>query len=36
MKQGDALSPLLLGFAIECAITTAQERQERLELNASV
>jgi hypothetical protein len=30
LKQGDALSPLLLNFTLECAIRKAKEKQEGL------
>jgi hypothetical protein len=35
LKQGDALSPLLFNFTLECAITKVQENRVGLKLNGT-
>jgi hypothetical protein len=35
LKQGDALSPLLFSFVLECAITGVQVNQDGLKLNVT-
>jgi hypothetical protein len=35
LKQGDALSPLLINYALEYAIMKVQEKQVRVTLNST-
>jgi hypothetical protein len=35
LKQGDALSPLFINFALECAIRSVQKKREGLKLKGT-